>query len=70
MDGMHGWDACMGCMNGMNGWEVCMGCMDGMHGWDAIKFSFLSNNLKRCARVDLPPTGLYEQSFDSIPIDS
>ena len=58
MDGMHGWDAWMGCMNGMHGWEVCMGCMDGI------------KNPKRCARVDFPPTGLYEQSFGIIPRDS
>ena len=35
MDGMHRWDAWMGCMNGMHGWDASMGCMDGMHERDA-----------------------------------
>ena len=35
-----------------------------------FKFPFLIKNPKRCARVDCPPTGLYEQSFGLIPLDS
>ena len=31
---------------------------------------YLSKNPKRCARVDFPPTGLYERSFGLFPSDS
>ena len=34
------------------------------------KVPFLIKNPKRCARVDFPPTGLYEQSFGLIPLHS
>ena len=41
--------------------------------WSAIAGHGLpwpAKNPKRCARVDFPPTGLYEQSFGLIPSDS
>ena len=75
MDEKYVWNAWMGCVDGMHRWDALMGSMDAwMHGWDAwmgcIQVSFLIKNIKRCARVDFPPTGLYEQSFGLIPLDS